>query len=648
MCGVTGFLRSPEESDARLREVARAMTDTLVHRGPDDSGIWTEASSGIALGFRRLSILDLSPTGHQPMCSHDGRYVISFNGEIYNYRELRKELEHESVEFRGTSDTETILEGVSRWGFEATLGRLWGMFAIALWDRAEKRLLLARDRIGKKPLYYGWADGTLLFGSELKALRAHPSCRPEIDREALALYVRFGYVPEPFSIFRGIRKLPKGHYGTASAGRPLELHAYWSARSAVEAGLKSPLTLSDREATDELESRLRDAVGRRMIADVPLGAFLSGGIDSTTVVALMQAQSARPVKTFTIGFHEEPFNEARHAKAVAEHLRTDHTELYVTPGEAQAVIPRLPDIYDEPFADSSQIPTFLVSQLARREVTVSLSGDGGDELFAGYSRYLWAERIWNWQRAIPHGARRLASALATAVSPRRWDAFYGAMEKGIPPRWRQALVGDKVHKLAALLAAPDREAVYEKLVSLWKTPRSLVIGASEVLGAPPADSLPSNLASFTEWMMFRDLTSYLPDDILVKVDRASMAVSLEARNPLLDHRLVEWVWRLPLLMKKRGGTSKWLLRQVLYRHVPKKLVERPKVGFGVPIDSWLRGPLRDWAESLLDERRLRNDGLLEPAPVREAWEAHLGGRQNEQYRLWVILMFQSWKERWVG
>src|ERR1035437_2698879 len=386
MCGLTGFLRPADEPESRLVEVVRAMTDTLVHRGPDDSGIWTDASSGIALGFRRLSILDLSPTGHQPMCSHDGLYVTSFNGEIYNYRELRKELEQEAVEVRGGSDTETILEGVSRWGFEKTLGCLWGMFAFALWDRAEKRLLLARDRIGKKPLYYGWVDGTLLFGSELKALRAHPSCRPVIDREALALYVRFGYVPEPFSIFRGIRKLPKGHYGTASAGTPLELHAYWSARSVVEAGLESPLKLSDREATDELESRLRDAVARRMIADVPLGAFLSGGIDSTPIMALMQAQSARPVKTFTIGFHEEPFNEARHAKAVAEHLRTDHTELYVTPGEAQAVIPRLPDIYDEPFADSSQIPTFLVSQLARREVTVSLSGDGGDELFGEIGR----------------------------------------------------------------------------------------------------------------------------------------------------------------------------------------------------------------------------------------------------------------------
>lgn len=648
MCGVTGFLRTPEESDSRLREVVRAMTDTLVHRGPDDWGVWTDAGSGIALGFRRLSILDLSPTGHQPMCSRDGRYVISFNGEIYNYRELRKELEQESVEFRGGSDTETILEGVSRWGFERTLGRLWGMFAFALWDRAEKRLLLARDRIGKKPLYYGWVDGTLLFGSELKALRAYPSCRPEIDREALALYVRFGYVPEPFSIYRGIRKLPKGHYGTASAGTPLELHAYWSARSVVEAGLESALTLSDREATDELEARLRNAVARRMIADVPLGAFLSGGIDSTTVVALMQAQSARPVKTFTIGFHEEQYNEARHAKAIAEHLRTDHTELYVTPREAREVIPRLPDIYDEPFADSSQIPTFLVCQLARREVTVSLSGDGGDELFAGYSRYLWAERVWDWQRIFPLGVRRFASRLARGISAKRWDALYGAVEPAVPRRWRQQFVGDKVHKLAGLLAEPEREAVYESLTSSWRTPWGLVAGASEALAPSRRDSLPRDLASYTEWMMFRDLTTYLPDDILVKVDRASMAVSLEARNPLLDHRLVEWVWRLPLSMKKRGGTSKWLLRQVLYRHVPSRLVERPKVGFGVPIDAWLRGPLRDWAESLLDERHLRSDGLFEPGPVREAWEAHLRGRRNEQYRLWVILMFQSWKERWVG
>ncbi len=646
MCGLTGFWQTAGDGEATLCQRVKHMMDTIVHRGPDDEGAWVDAEAGIALGFRRLAILDLSPTGHQPMFSANGRYAIIFNGEIYNYRDLRAELEGRGARFRGASDTEVILEGAVQWGVEAIIPRLWGMFAIALWDRQERALWLARDRVGKKPMYYARMNGAFLFGSELKALRAHPAFEAETDRDALALYLRYGYVPSPHSIYRGVHKLPPGCYAVVREGQQPEIRCYWDARQVVEFGLTQRLSISDGEAVEGLDTLLRDAVGRRMIADVPLGALLSGGIDSSTVVALMQAQSSIAVKTFTIGFHVPGYNEADAAKAVARHLGTDHTELYVTPEETLAVIPRLPQLYDEPFADSSQIPTFLVCELARRHVTVSLSGDGGDELFGGYTRYMWAEGIWKGLRYLPPPARRLAAEAIQRVSPAQWDALYAGVERLLPAQLLQSLPGDKFHKLAGVLPVANPDGLYQRLVSLWKAPDDLVIGGHEPGGALTDVSVGRSIPNFTERMMFLDLVTYLPDDILVKVDRASMGVSLEARAPLLDHRAIEWVWRLPLAFKKRNDTSKWLLRQVLYRYVPPELVERPKTGFGVPIGVWLRGPLRDWAEALLDEGRLRREGYLRPEPIRQAWEDHLGGRRNDQYRLWAILMFQAWREQW--
>jgi asparagine synthase (glutamine-hydrolysing) len=582
------------------------------------------------------------------MCSEDGRFVTVFNGEIYNHRELRSRLEKAGARFRGTSDTEVILEACSAWGVKAAVPRFWGMFAIALWDRRERVLTLARDRIGKKPLYYGYSGGTLLFGSELKALRAYPGFTGEIDRDALLLYLRFGYIPAPHSIYRGIAKLPQGTLATLRPGEAPRIEPYWQARQVVEEGLASRLGLPAAVAEEELDVLLRDAVRRRMIADVPLGALLSGGVDSSVVVALMQAQSSRPVKTFTIGFFEGGYNEAEAAKAVASHLGTDHTELYVTPEQAQVVIARLPNLYDEPFADSSQIPTFLVCELARRHVTVSLSGDGGDELFAGYTRYLWAEHVWQRLRHVPMPGRTALASVLGRVPPQAWDRLYALVEPLVPARARMRLPGDKLHKLAQWLTVGGPSELYQRVVSQWPRPQELVVAGSEPETVLSDGELASAIPDFTERMMFLDLVTYLPDDILTKVDRASMGVSLEARNPLLDHRVVEWAWRLPLAFKRRNGSSKWLLRRVLNRYVPNALIDRPKTGFGVPIDSWLRGPLRGWAEELLDEARLRREGYLRPEPIRAAWRGHLSGQQNEQYRLWTILMFQEWKQAWAA
>jgi len=645
MCGIAGYINSQYNSFLG-EETLRKMSISLAHRGPDDEGMWFDERVGVALCHRRLSILDLSPTGHQPMISFDERYVIVFNGEIYNYRDLRKELEQLGRSFRGSSDTEVILEACSVWGVEGTIPRLWGMFAIALWDRVERQLILARDRLGKKPLYYGQIDGIFMFGSELKALRAHPAFHSEIDRDALALYLRHGYVPAPYSIYKKVRKLPQGYLAILRPEGSLILKPYWEARQVIECGLADPSKLSDAEAADELEMLLRDATARRMIADVPLGALLSGGVDSSTVVALMQSQSSRPIKTFTIGFYEDAYNEAEAARKVANHLGTDHTELYVTPNETQAVIPRLAQLYDEPFADSSQIPTFLVCELTRQHVTVGLSGDGGDELFGGYNRYVWAESIWYWLRHVPTPARRCIANLIQSIPPRGWNVAYAAIEPLIPPRLRQRLHGDNLHKLSEWLTVLNEDELYHRAVSQWKKPEEMVIGGREPMTPLLDPSLRQSFPNFTERMMYLDLMTYLPDDILVKVDRASMAVSLETRNPLLDHRVVEWVWRLPFSFKNRDGQSKWVLRQVLYRYVPSSLIERPKMGFGIPMDVWLRGPLRDWAESLLEERRLRQEGFFCTELIRHSWDAHLSGRCDEQHRLWIVLMFQAWYERW--
>ena len=648
MCGLTGFWQASAASEPILTARLERMAATLTHRGPDDSGTWVDATAGIALGFKRLAIIDLSPTGRQPMVSMDGRFVIVCNGEIYNYRELREELGCRGRRFRGHSDTEVILEACAEWGIEAALDRFVGMFAFAVWDRVERELTLCRDRLGKKPLYYTNVGTTFLFGSELKALRAYPGFSGAVDRDALALYLRFSYVPVPYSIHTGVRKLPPGHLAVIRPGREPEIRCYWDAGLIVQRALENRPAISDAEAVEGLDGLLRTATACRMIADVPLGAFLSGGVDSSTVVALMQAQSSRPVKTFSIGFHIEGYNEAEAAKAVAKHLGTEHTELYVTPGEALAVIPCLPDVYDEPFADSSQIPTLLVSQLARRKVTVALSGDGGDELFAGYTRYAWAEQIWRKTQFLPAAVRRLAAGSIECVSPGRWDALYRAVEPTLPSRWRQMLPGDKLHKLAALLVLDGPDAIYQRLVSSWHHPFDAVLGARERQALLLDPALGQNIPNSTERMMFTDLVTYLADDIMVKVDRASMAVGLEVRGPLLDHRVVEWAWRLPLTLKRRAGQSKWVLRQVLYRYVPPELVERPKSGFGVPIDVWLRGPLREWAEGLLDERRLEQDGFFRPEPIREAWRRHLSGHYNLHHQLWPILMFQAWKQRWLS
>lgn len=639
MCGIAGFYQpSASYSVEEIKTILRCMTDAIRHRGPDDEGAWYSVERGIALGFRRLAILDLSPTGHQPMISTDGRYVIVFNGEIYNYGRLREELLALGHIFQGTSDTEVMLAAIWQWGLSAAVQRFNGMFAFALWDAENRALHLVRDRLGVKPLYYGWLGKSLVFGSELKSLRVYPEFRQEIDRDALTLYLRHNYIPAPFTIYRGVRKLIPGHILTVWPGSEEgdeRMEPYWSPRAAVEKGITNPFKGDAREALQALDSLLTRSIGLRMIADVPLGAFLSGGVDSSTVVALMQKQSRLPVRTFTIGFYEAGFDEAEYARAVAKHLGTDHTELYVTPDEARAVIPRLPTLYDEPFADSSQIPTFLVSELARRHVTVSLSGDGGDELFGGYNRYFWGMRIWNAVGWAPLRWRQTAARGLTALTPARWARLLAPT--GLPNP------GDKIHKLAEILSTPVREALYLDLVSHWKRPAQVVIGGQEPLTAVTDPLRWMNTATFAERMMSLDLVTYLPDDILAKVDRASMGVSLEARAPFIDdHEVVEFAWKLPLGLKIRGRQGKWILRQLLYQYVPRKLIERPKMGFGVPMDAWLRGPLRDWGEDLLAESRLRREGFFQPEPIRQKWEEHLSGGRNWQYYLWDILMFQAW------
>lgn len=646
MCGLTGGWS--RQRFMALQDALPRMTAAIAHRGPDDDGHWFDAEAGIALGHRRLAIVDLSPAGHQPMASASGRWVIAFNGEIYNHLDLRGELEAagSAPPWRGHSDTETLLAAVEAWGVQRTLERSSGMFAFAIWDREERALWLARDRFGEKPLYYGWNRGVFLFGSELKALRAFPGFDAPVDRQALALYLRHNAVPAPFSIHQGICKLLPGHWlrlGTQDLeeGRLPEPIAYWSAAEQAHAGRADPFAGSEAEAADELERLLRDAVGRQMMADVPLGAFLSGGIDSSVVVAMMQAQSARPVRTFSIGFNEAGYNEAEHAAAVARHLGTDHTELYVTSEDALAVIPRLPTMYDEPFADSSQIPTSLVAQLARQHVTVALSGDGGDELFGGYSRYFLASRLWSKISRLPVSIRALAARAISAVPVGAWNRIYHAGAIVLPAEQRWSLPGDKIHKGAAILAKREGEDLYRDLITHWQ-PHSLMHGIDEPARFGPPRS--RNMGNLINYMMLEDACHYMADDILVKVDRAAMACSLETRVPLLDHRVFEFAWRLPLHYKVRGGTGKHLLRQVLYRHVPRSLIDRPKMGFGVPIDSWLRGPLKEWAAELIDPVRLRNDGYFDPEPIARKWKEHQSGVRNWQYHLWDILMFQAWND----
>lgn len=628
MCGIAGYITNSTAFPAK-REIIQAMTDTISHRGPDSADVWVEPQTGTALGHRRLAIIDLSPNGHQPMLSACGRYVIVYNGEVYNYAEIREELIRHGHSFRGDSDTEVILSAIAQWGLRRAIERFIGMFAFALWDKEKKSLSLVRDRLGIKPLYYGFSGSVFLFGSELKAIRRHPAFTNEINRNALALYFRHNYIPAPYSIFEGIYKLRPGHICTVGQNQaaPL-LEEYWSAKDAWQAGLDSPYEGTTAEAVEDLEVLLKDAVGQRMISDVPLGAFLSGGIDSSAVVALMQAQSSRPVKTFSIGFHEEKFNEAKHAKAVAAHLGTDHTELYLTPADLLNVVPNIPEHWDEPFADSSQIPTYCVSKLAKENVTVSLSGDGGDELFTGYQRYFALDN-WHTLERIPLPVRRLTAATLKKIPAKLFDIL--------------GPIGSKIHWRLDMLSISSFSEFYRYFVSHHKNPESLVRDSKELITAL-TDNNNKMAGDLFKQMTYWDIVSYLPDDILTKVDRASMAVSLEARVPLLDHRVVEFAGKLPTSYKVRDGQSKWLLRQVLYKYVPKELIERPKMGFGVPIDSWLKHDLREWAEDSLSADNLTSQGYLDVKAVRTMWSDYKKGQNNWHYYLWDILMFQSWLE----
>jgi asparagine synthase (glutamine-hydrolysing) len=645
MCGIAGLWdRRGRSAPADIAGRVAAMTAALTHRGPDDADVWRSPEAALALGHRRLSIVELSPAGAQPMVSACGRLVISYNGEVYNADDLRAELMAAGRHFRGRSDTEVIVEGAAEWGVAATVERLIGMFAIALWDREARVLSLVRDRLGIKPLYWAEFSGRLLFGSELKALRAEPSWSPELDRDALAAYLRFGYVPAPQAIYRFVQKLPAGTILTVPAAGPPTLAAYWSLADIACRGQEARFPGDEAAAAEALEALLRDAVGRRMAADVPLGAFLSGGIDSSTVVALMQAQSARPVRTFSIGFRERDYDEGQNASAVARHLGTDHTELYASPRHALDVIPRLPEMYDEPFADSSQIPTYLVSQMTRAYVTVALSGDGGDELFGGYTRYFRTRQLARAIAAAPLPLRALAAGGMRALSPGAWSAL-GAL---IPEPHRPALFGDKMHKLAGILGQADRHSLYRDIVSLWPDPAAILVGGSEKAGPLDDPALPALLPDPVERMQYLDTLTYLPDDILTKLDRASMAVSLEARVPLIDHRLVAFSWTLPPAMKAAGGVGKRVLRRVLYRHVPRQLVDRPKMGFAMPVAQWLRHELREWAEDLLAERALAEGGVFAPEPIRRRWREHLDGSRNWQASLWAVLMFQAWQRRWLA
>lgn len=659
MCGLTGIL-SPVSGDTRdLAAIIKRMTARLIHRGPDAEGIWKEG--GVALGHRRLSILDLSEAGAQPMHSSCERYVIAFNGEIYNHLDIREELDEigATPAWRGHSDTETLLAGVVSWGLDETLRRAKGMFAIALWDRAKKCLYLARDRMGEKPLYWGWAGQTLIFGSELKALRAHPECPREVCRAALAQYLRFMYVPAPRSIHPGLYKLEPGTILTVDGFLPpsppkvplrpgqtygsLSIHRYWSLTADIEAGARDPIR-DQGEAIAGLEKVLSAAVKRQMISDVPLGAFLSGGVDSSTIVALMQAQSDRPVQTFTIGFDDAAFDESPHAAAVAHHLGTEHSKLRVTDVDALDVIPNLPELYDEPFADSSQIPMHLVCRAARQNVVVALSGDGGDELFGGYNRYFWGPRIWDRLAMLPHPLRQGLGSIIRAVPLPVWDAAGSSYSRVRSGSSGISRLGDKAHRLGdRLRTVKTTDDLYRSLVSEWSIEAGILPGMSKNPVSQLDDPLPAfGVDDPAMLMMLQDMRSYLPDDILCKVDRAAMGVSLETRTPFLDPDVISLSTRLPMTMKIRDGKGKWALRQVLYGHVPPEIIERPKAGFAIPIGIWISGPLRDWAEGLLSQKRLDADGIFNTTIVRSAWEEHLSGRRDWTARLWAILMFQAW------
>lgn len=638
MCGIAGFIdHSSVYARSDMSVLATAMAETLLHRGPDDQGVWTDETGGLVLAHTRLSILDVSSSGHQPMISHDGRYVIVYNGEIYNFKELRERLRSEGRPFSTESDTEVILEALGAWGLERTVHELVGMFSFALWDRLERTLALGRDRLGEKPLYYGWLGSTFVFASELKALRVLPAWNGEIDRVALTLYLRNGYVPGPRSIYEGILKLPPGCTLTIhgmNSDQGAEPESYWRLSESIDDAL--PPATSAGEVVDTLETLVRRSVRQQMVADVPLGAFLSGGVDSSTVVALMQAESASPVRTFSIGVNDPVYDEAPAARAIAAHLGTDHTELYVDAEDSLAMVPRLSEIYDEPFADSSQIPTLLVSKLARRSVTVSLTGDGGDELFGGYERYVRAPELAERLGRIPGFLRRNGGR--TLLS----RPVLGALD--FAARYRGGRVAERTRRLGELLEHHSPLGIHRALHSSWPLPGAVVLGGSEPETPVTAVRHPWSRSGMAEQMLLIDAVTYLPDDLLVKVDRASMAFSLETRVPLLDHRIVEFAFSMPWNMKVRNGTRKWILREVLHRHVPRRLVEGPKKGFAIPIGRWLRGPLLPWAERLLDPERIIEEGFFDHRPIVSKWTEHKKGRFDWSNPLWTILMFQAWYE----
>ena len=647
MCGIAGFYTPRPLSGAT--ETLRRMNDTIAHRGPDAQGEWFDPARGVALAHRRLAIVDLTEEGRQPMRSASGRYTIVFNGEIYNFLRIRADLETLGHRFRGHSDTEVMLAAFEEWGLEPSLRRFIGMFAFALWDSAQGELTLVRDRLGKKPLYYSVANGRLIFGSELKALRVFPGFTANIDRQALTLFLRYRYVPAPHTIYAGVSKIMPAHFvrfqARGDAVVEIESRCFWNAAAVQTDAAAQAIPVSLDEAADQLDKLLHDAVELRMIADVPLGAFLSGGIDSSLIVALMQALSSRPVRTFTIGFNEGEYNEAQHAKVVARHLGTDHTEAYLTPGETLAIIPKLPQLYDEPFSDSSQIPTALVCAMARRHVTVALSGDGGDEGFAGYSRYVQARDTWGRMSRVPAVLLHAAGRTIQHVPMAFWEYLAKLSRPIASGKFRADAFGYRMLRLVDRLGCSTPQQLYRHLMSYWLAPMTLGVDGSEprtVLSEAPQRK---GSDQFVDQMMLLDTLMYLPDDILVKVDRASMAVALEVRAPLLDHRVLEFAWRLPLGLKLQGGRGKIVLRKVLSRYLPEELFDRPKTGFAVPIYQWLRGPLRDWAEDLLDARRLDREGYLRALPIRKVWHSLLSGRSEWEYGgdlLWSVLMFEAW------
>lgn len=645
MCGFAGFIEIGCASNAReIRGRVTAMAETLVHRGPDDDGCWFDLEVGIAIGFRRLSIQDLSQAGHQPIVSASGRLVLAFNGEVYNFGELRRLLEEKGHTFRGHSDSEVIVEACAEWGIANAVSRFDGMFAFVIWDREERTLFLVRDRLGVKPLYWTNFGNHFLFGSELKAFKAYSGWTPEVDRGAVAGYLRHMYFPAPHTVYEGVQKLLPGHIlKYIPSEHSVEINSYWSLEMVAAEGLMTQLDIDDDGAEKELDRLLQKAVYKRMVADVPVGAFLSGGIDSSVVIAAMQKCGTGTTKTFTIGFTEGDFDEASYAKKVARHLETDHTEFILEPATAQELIPELSSWYDEPFADSSQIPTALVSKLARRQVTVVLTGDGGDESFCGYGRYFAGMELVSRIARIPTCMHSISASIIKALPPQAWDGALGFL----PRRFQPDAGGEALHRYANLLKASGRESIYRQMVSFWVTPSELMPDTLEKLSPLWNGAHPNIERDFLNHMQYLDTGTYLPDDILTKVDRATMAFGLEARSPFLDHQLVEFAWKLPRRFKVRDGQGKWLLKKLLGRSLPRELFDRPKQGFGVPIGKWLRGPLRDWAEDLLSEDRLRTDGFFDPVPVRRSWQEHLKGREALESKLWIILMFQSWHSRWM-